>query len=367
MHNQIVGVWHRPNSNEKETSLEGLCAVLDEFQNSGINLVFLETFYHGMSILKSNLVPYSDELKDYSYGEYPDYLRAFVGEAKKRGIEVHAWVQDFYVGVEDDAELVKAHSDWLLINQSGGFRHTTEGQGFGGYLFFDPSNPAVTDYLTSVYDEILTVVPDIMGLNMDYIRYPVSVFEEDTDTGYTEICMNGFAERAGITFVSDNKREELNRIIKEKGLFEEWVSYRSEFVTGFVKRIHDMIAEKHSGKKISTAVFPEISQSYYFKKQNIKMWLDNHYIDMATPMVYFFEASKVHDAVKNLKSMCGDIKCYTGLYTTYHKQTPKELADHIRASRDGGADGFVLFDSAKTFCEATEDYRGFLAENYGRK
>ena len=364
MHNQIVGVWHRPNSSETETDLNGLCAVLDEFQSAGINLVFLETFYHGKSILRTDLVSYSDRLKEFTYGDYPDYLRAFVSEATKRGIEVHAWVQDFYVGVKDETPLVRDHQHWLLVNQSGGHRHTTEGHGFGGYLFFDPANPAVTDFLERLYDEILTVVPEIRGLNLDYIRYPVSVFEEGTDTGYTDICMRGFAEKCGLTLDETNMREDLNRQIKENDLFEEWVLYRSEFVTGFVKRIHDMIAAKHPGKRISTAVFPEIGQSYYYKKQNIRVWLNNHYIDMATPMVHFYEADKVYDAVKNMKSLCGDIQCYTGLYTTYHKQTPEELFDHIKASKEGGADGFVLFDSAKTFCEATEDYRGFLAENF---
>ena len=83
---------------------------------------------------------------------------------------------------------------------------------------------------------------------------------------------------------------------------------------------------------------------------------------MATPMVHFYEADKVYEAVKNLKSMCGDISCYTGLYTTYHKQTTSELGEHISASKRAGADGFVLFDAAKTFFETSENYEDFLAE-----
>ena len=39
------GVWHRPNSSGRETTLEGLCSVLDEMSDAGINMIFLETFY----------------------------------------------------------------------------------------------------------------------------------------------------------------------------------------------------------------------------------------------------------------------------------------------------------------------------------
>ena len=152
---QILGVWHRPNSSERETNLEGLCLVLDEFKESGVNLVFLETFFHGAAIFRSKNVPYRPKLEEFSYGEYPDYLSAFAVEAEKRGISVHAWVQDFYVGVDDEAQFITEHSDWMLINQEGKLRHTTEGHGFGGYLFIDPANPEVSSYLVDLYDEIL--------------------------------------------------------------------------------------------------------------------------------------------------------------------------------------------------------------------
>ena len=127
-----------------------------------------------------------------------------------------------------------------------------------------------------------------------------------------------------------------------------------------------MVDTKHPGKIVSTAIFPEIEQTYNFKKQSIKVWLDNQYIDMVTPMVHFYGAEQIGEAVKRLKSMCNGAKCYTGLYTTYHNQTPDELAQHIKASENAGADGVVLFDAAKTFFEATQDYKGYLSKTYGQ-
>ena len=271
LNKKIIGVWHRPNSSERETNLEELCTVLDEFQEAGINLVFLETFFHGSAVFKSEIVPYRPKIAGFSYGEYPDYFSAFINEASKRGIDVHAWVQDFYVGVDDDAQFVKDHKDWMLINEAGNLRHTTEGHGFGGYLFIDPANPEVRNYLTKLYDEILERFPQVKGLNLDYIRYPISVMQDNTDTGYTAVSMRGFADRVNIDLPGNINCKKFNSLIKQNNLEAEWIEYRAEFITAFIVSIRDMVDKKHPGKLVSTAIFPEIDQTYNFKKQSINI------------------------------------------------------------------------------------------------
>ncbi|MBE6925641.1 MAG: hypothetical protein E7461_02245 [Ruminococcaceae bacterium] len=362
---KIVGVWHRPNVSGKETDLVSLCAVLDRFRSAGINTVFLETFYHGKTVFRTDKVRYNDTVASFVYGDYPDYATAFVVEAEKRGIGVHAWVQDFYIGVDEKTPLVTDHEDWLLTNQRGSIRHTTEGQGFGGYIFLDPANPEVGTFLTDFYDELLTKLPAIKGLNLDYIRYPVSVFEENTDTGYTRIAMESFAEKNGLTIKADDSREAFRRQIEEKGLEDAWTFHRSEYVTAFVRQVRQMVSSKHPGKLISTAVFPEVEQTYQLKKQNFRVWVDSGYIDIVTPMVYFYEASQIRDAVERLKAICSSARCCTGLYTTYHNQSTEALAEHIAASDKAGADGVVFFDSAKTFFQASEDYTAYLSAVFG--
>ena len=362
---KLRGVWHRPNPEETERDLGELCQVLDRFKHAGINTVFLETFYHGMTIFKTDKVPYYEGFDEYTYGDYPDYLTAFANEADKRGIKVHAWVQNFYLGYKEDAQLVREHPEWLLINQQGGIRHTTEGQGFGGYIFLDPANPEVRAFLLDLYDELLTKVPVISGLNLDYIRYPISDINDNTDTGYTEVCMNEFAKKQGLILDPLNKKEHLISKIKENDLLAQWTSHRAYFITKFVSDTCNMTRSKYAGRLISTAVFPELDISYNLKKQTISVWLEKKYIDMVTPMVYFYEADKVYSAVEGLKSKCCGARCYTGLYTTYHKQSTKDLKEHIEASKRAGADGFVLFDSAKTFFETDENYEDFLADYDG--
>ena len=141
---------------------------------------------------------------------------------------------------------------------------------------------------------------------------------------------------------------------------------RAYFVTCFVRSVYEMIRDKYPEKIVSTAVFSELAAAYSLKKQTIRIWLEKKYVDMVTPMVYFFEADKVFESVKNMKAMCDGIHCHTGLYTTYHDQSTSDLAEHIDASERAGAEGFVLFDSNKTFFDAKENYEEFLAKRYGK-
>ena len=218
-----IGVWHRPNSSGKETSLEGVCAVLDQMQRAGINIIFVEAFYHGMALFKSTMVPYYCGFEKFNYGQYPDYLTAFSAEAEKRGIEVHAWVESFYLGVNPNAKLIKQYPHWLLINEHGSIHHTTEGADLGGYIFFDPANPQAQTFLLNFYDELLNKVPYIKGLNVDYIRYPVSDFYNDADTGYTTISMSEFAKQYGLIINKNNVYQNFKEQIKEKLLVDKWI------------------------------------------------------------------------------------------------------------------------------------------------
>lgn len=354
------GVWHRPNVSGKETTLQGLCEVLDTFADAGINMVFLETFYHGMTVFKTNRVQYYKGFEQFQYGDYPDYLTAFASEAEKRGIEVHAWVQDFYIGVSDENNFVRYYPDWLLTAQNGSYRQT-EGKESGGYIFLDPANAEVRQFLVDFYDELLTKVPQVKGLNLDYIRYPVSSVGDDT--GFTATAMQQFSSRYGLNLPQNCTINQFISLLNSNNLQNDWTKFRAEIVTGFVQQVFDMVNEKHPTAMLSTAIFPDFQVTYNTKKQDISTWLENDFIDIVTPMVYYYEASQVQSAVSDMMEKCKNCFCYTGLYATYHNQSQEELLAQINASDVAGADGFVLFDSAKTFFQ--NDYSDVLQSNFG--
>ena len=60
--------WHRPT----EKSLAVLTQTLDMYKDIGINLIFVESFYNGYSLFKSQYVDYHPDFATANYGEYAD-------------------------------------------------------------------------------------------------------------------------------------------------------------------------------------------------------------------------------------------------------------------------------------------------------
>lgn len=336
---QARGVWHRPNVTGKETDLEGICSVLDTFQKTGINLVFLETFFHGMTVYHSSWIPYYTGFEDYDYGVYSDYLTAFVTEASKRGIEVHAWVEDFYIGVKENY-FTKHAPQWLMQTRDGSIRQS-EGQEYGGYLFLDPANREVRQYLIRFYDELLTKFPQIAGLNLDYIRYPVS--DQADDTGYTEVAMDDFARQQGLTFPENANREEKAAMVAR--CYDQWVSYRAQQVTAFVGEVWEMVDSKHETVLLSTAVFPEQGKSFGDKKQDFSTWLERGYLDIITPMAYYDDVATLKSALEAMLPGLSQCYCYAGISPTYHNLSDEQVLRQMQTTTDAGAQGFVFFGS----------------------
>lgn len=333
------GVWHRPNITGTETNLAGIRAVLDIFQETGINLVFLETFYHGMTVFKSSYIEYYKGFEAFDYSPYPDYLSAFVAEAEKRGIEVHAWVEDFYIGVNEN-HFTRHLPEWLMLTKDGGIRQT-EGTEYGGYLFLDPANPQVRQYLLNFYDEILTKFPQIAGLNLDYIRYPIS--SQGDDTGFTDAAMNGFAAKEGITFPENATREQKAAIVSAN--YGQWVNYRAEQVTTFVGQVYEMVKTEHRGVLLSTAVFPEQGKSFGDKKQDFNTWLSRGYLDIITPMAYYDDIGTLKQALEAMLPGLSECYCYAGISPTYHNLSNSTVLKQMATTLEAGADGFVHFGS----------------------
>ena len=353
--------WYRPC----ESTFAQIKENVEMFKRIGINLIFLETFYHGMSAFKSDIsdIPYHTSLSstyiDKENGTvYNDYLSAFVACCVENGIEVHAWVENFYVGVNANTNIIVQHPDWIMYNDDGTIAQRKEG---GEYIFIDPANEEVQNLLINYYNELFRKHPDVKGLNLDYIRYPVS--NRTLDTGYGVAAMKGFYESLGKTFTSSqlssrdkmaNKFEELfdkNYLIggqtEADSNYQKWVAYRTQVITDFVYRIKTEVKEPN-GIVLSTAVFASLSDSLDNKKQDWKTWFNNGWIEIATPMAYYTTSSAVNSNVKTMIKNGGE-KClyYTGIASSYSGLPAKENKAFIEASYSAGACGYVIFSGAQ--------------------
>ena len=356
-------VWHRPIEN----TYEEIEANIRMYQEIGINLIFVETLYNGYSAFKSDVeeFPYHKNLAlTYTKGGtdpvvYNDYLSAFVALCKEYGIEVHAWVENFYVGIDPLAKVVTMHPDWIMYNDDGTYLQRNEG---GLYIFIDPANKAVQNTLISYYNDLFDKNPDVAGLNLDYIRYPVSSREEDT--GFTIESMKGFYEGVmGKSFTANQSSSREKMYNKFTQLFDKqyllggqeeadanyqkWVDYRMGLITGYVKRIKTEIKDER-GVILSTSVFASLQESTNAKKQDWQTWYLNGWIDLATPMAYYTNSTDVLKRVNDMILMGGN-NClyYTGIASSYSGLPAWQNKEHIEASYQAGASGYVIFCSTQ--------------------
>ena len=374
-------VWHRPIEN----TYDEIEANISMYKEIGINLIFVETLYNGYSAFKSDVeeFPYHKNLAP-TYtksGEdpvvYDDYLSAFVALCKEYGIEVHAWVENFYVGIDPLAKVVTMHPDWKMYNDDGTYLQRNEG---GLYIFIDPANKAVQDTLISYYNDLFDKNPDVAGLNLDYIRYPVSSREEDT--GFTIESMKGFYEGVmGKTFTANQSSSREKMYNKFTQLFDKqyllggqeeadanyqkWVDYRMGLITGYVKRIKTEIKDER-GIILSTSVFASLQESTNAKKQDWQTWYLNGWIDLATPMAYYTNSTDVLKRVNDMILMGGN-NClyYTGIASSYSGLPAWQNKEHIEASYQAGASGYVIFCSTQII--GHEDVQNALKSGVNNK
>ena len=353
-------VWHRPI----EKTYAEIEANIRMYKEIGMNLIFVETLYNGYSTFKTDVeeFPYHPQLstnynKDAST-PYEDYLSAFVALCQEYGIEVHAWVENFYVGLKQDAKIVTMHPDWVMYNDDGTILQRNEG---GLYVFVDPANKEVQDTLISYYNDLFKKNPGVAGLNLDYIRYPVSSRSEDT--GFTMAAMTGFYEQMGKEFTANQKSDRVKMYKKFIQLFDhqyllggqeeadanyqKWVDYRMNVITEYVRRIKDEVKEPN-GIILSTSVFASLQESTNAKKQDWKTWYVNGWIDLATPMAYYTNSADVLKRVNDMILMGGN-NClyYTGIASSYSGLPAWQNKEHIEASYEAGASGYVVFCSTQ--------------------
>ncbi len=339
--NEFHGVWLRP----VEKNRSEIANTLDKLKDIGINNVFLETYYHGYTIFPSKtmekygLTKQRPEFKDW------DPLKAWIEEAKKRNIHIHAWFQTFYLGnesvIQTPEHILFIYPEWTnkqrknaqsLFPAPSSLEHN-------GY-FLDPANHLVRKFLLSLIGEISENY-EIAGLNIDYIRYPKSLsfdHEEYLDSGW------GYTKYAREEFKKNFGRDPVD--LDEKHiLWGKWVEYRQKKVNELVFNLKSAVNNENI--LLSAVIFPDSQDVSLTKFQNWSEWTENSSVDAFTPLIMSSDEYRAADSVKEIKKLSGDnIKILPGLFEPFTLGDPVSLLHQIRAIRQTGASGFVLFDRA---------------------
>ncbi len=295
------GLWHRPNASSfDESTLEGVEAFADRLAELGINTLYVETFWHGMTTYYSEVTRTEHpSMANFDYGEYgSDYTLALICECHKRGIEVHAWVELLKGGISGYYAPEHIKDEWLCADENG---DRTE-------YFLDPANGEVREFLKSIITEMLEKY-DFDGISFDYIRY--------SETGISPILAEG-----GVTD-------------KEK----------CESITALVGELSTHIHSISTETVISASPYGYVEQAKSIYKQDILTWIELGYIDVILPMIYTENEELLVSSANEFLRYSSKVLQYTGISPLYNGASLRENQELIEALKVTDICGASLFAS----------------------
>jgi uncharacterized lipoprotein YddW (UPF0748 family) len=258
-----------------------------------------------------------------------DPLAQLVKLSKKYNLKMVPWVWVYHVG-RKGSYLVENKTKWLAVSREKEFPSQIE----KGYHFLCPSRKEVRDFWLEVYSKMVRTYA-IDGLQLDYIRYPVSVPIE-YGYCYCDSCIQSFQEDGN----PDPLKIDPDSHPKE---WEKWNAYRIKQISNFVADVSNLLKIIKTDIKLSADVFPVPEESRRTKMQDWEDWFKKDYLDEIFTMSYTPDILTVQsDATLLAEITPKGKKAYVGL-GPYQKFRPEILLKEIDCARAAGVNGVCLF------------------------
>jgi uncharacterized lipoprotein YddW (UPF0748 family) len=313
-----------------------LLAMLDRAVELGLNAVILQVRPSGDALYPSALEPWSEYLTG-QMGRAPepyyDPLAFAIGEAHRRGLELHAWFNPFRArdrtakSTASASHVSRAHPE--LVRR------------YGSYLWMDPSEPAVQDQAVRV---ILDVAQryDVDGIHIDDYFYPYREYDSrgrliqfPDDENYAR-----YRERGGAMGRSDWRRSNVDRFV--------------ERLYGELKGVRPRVKFGISPFGIWRPGYPaQISglDAYEEIFADARKWLNNGWLDYFTPQLYWPVAQRAQSFPVLLDWWVGENRAgrhiWPGSFSdrvSEGRWSASEIVNQVNATRQNpGATGNVFF------------------------
>lgn len=307
------------SSAEAGRTRESVEEYVDRLYRAGINtlLVHLKGG-DGLLYWPSRLFP---EAVAPGYEEF-DLPAALLEACRRRGVELHAWLIDYYEGEEGAA--YRRHPEWAALDAAGRTtaEETLRGRRYGAVWMCPARRPGYTDqWLVPLYRELAERY-DLDALHHDYIRYPGDLAPDQYC--FCDDCLeamprfNGFYSPA---YPQEPFYHELydrpyleahweqsprvlpanwdrlprhmkSRFLLEDGFFQGgrrdldyfFYTYRTHWVTEFAREAAEAVRAARPGMELSAAVFKNPIHSGRFIGQDWRQFAP--YVETCIPMDY---------------------------------------------------------------------------------
>jgi uncharacterized lipoprotein YddW (UPF0748 family) len=348
-------------------SPEAIHRMVAQARANGINTLIVQVRGRGTQFFVGGSEPRAAELE--GQPAQFDPLATVLREGHAAGMEVHAWINSFYVWSDRarppwPQHIVNAHPDWLMVHRSG--RRAAMGDREG--IFTCPSNPAVRQHLHDIFLDVARRY-DVDGLQFDYIRYP------GPDFCYCSGCLRRFREWAEPRLPAAQRARlsaKRDRLAYPKSLPALWQQWRREQVTSLVRWIHHDVKALPRSVVLSAAVIAwggyardfRASSAYASVAQDWYGWMREGILDAVAPMTYQTSVSAFRSWVSGVRRDYPSFPMWFGVgaYLCH----PDSAAAKIRETRRADADGWILFSYTAVTHEGADDrYLRALTQKLG--
>jgi uncharacterized lipoprotein YddW (UPF0748 family) len=336
---ELRGLWVVRNDLCSAASIRHVVAMA---KAHGFNALFVQVRGRGDAYYQTALVPRAAELAGQPKSFDP--LATVIQEAHASGLQVHAWMNVFYVWSTghkpaNPNHVVNLHPDWLARDAQNHYRLGAGPECEGAFL--SPANLAARQHIHNVFLDVARHY-DVDGIHFDYIRYASGAYD------YSDAALTRFQAQMAPTLTAGQTQDLAERAKHDRlawpHLFPaQWQQFRRDQVTDTVAWIsHDIKAIK-PWVVISAAVFANSEDAFNARGQDWKTWLERGYLDALEPEAYGADTAKVaaqiQDAVTCAHESCRYV--YAGI-GAWHIPASSAIAK-IAAARRLGAEGSVLF------------------------
>lgn len=316
--------------------------LVEEVASTNFNTIFVEVIRgDGYSVYPSAFQLQADELKG------KDPLKELVEQAKLHDIDVFPWLKVFFASSNGTpGPILEKHPEWTALDRNG------YGYEKAGLAWFSPAHPEARDFIYNSVMELFELY-DFSGCQLDYVRYPVNL-TEDNDFSYDLYSRELFKTFYGvdpldIPYYPYGLRVQPDYQRGDHGsLYVSWLAFREELVSSMVGRISIGLREKTPDLPISAGIITALwgggtIQQAWFRQQKWPDWLERHFVNFLSPMIYQDDSSVVDREVQAIASIAkGQALQYPSL-GVYVMKNPYQLIEQIDIVRKNNIAGMRVF------------------------
>ena len=206
-------------------------------------------------------------------------------------------------------------------------------------LFLSPVHKGAVDHVTKVIGDIAARYA-VDGIHLDYIRFPNDEFDYGAET--LEEFRSEIDSRLSAT-----ERREYSARARGRPLFytemfpQRWQDFRRAQLTALLTRIRTTVKSRRPAALLTAAVFPDAAEATTRRFQEWGHWLEAGLLDAICPMSYTTDAAVFRTQIANVEQLAGQHAVWAGIGA--YQLSPSATVENIRAARQLGAEGIVLF------------------------